>query len=349
MYDWAHGLEDSIERVTHSICTLEFEDHRPLYDWFIDRLGIYHPRQIEFARLSLTFTVMSKRLLKQLVDDRRVAGWDDPRLPTISGLRRRGYSPAAIRAFCAHIGVKKFNATTEVELLEHFLRQDLNATSPRAMAVLDPLKVVLIDYPADQVEELAAVNNPEDATAGSRRVPFTRELWIEREDFLEDPPKGFFRLSPGREVRLRYAYFITCREVVKDAAGRVIELRCTHDPASRGGDAPDGRKVKATLHWVSAPQAVDAEVRLYGRLFTVADPLAAGGDFLDHLDPASLVVRTGAKLEPSLATASPFSRFQFERLGYFSADPDTRPGRPVFNRTATLRDAWAKAREVAGG
>mgnify|MGYP000411159062 CR=1 FL=1 len=347
MYDWAHGLEDSIEGITHSICTLEFENHRPLYDWFLDALGVHHPQQIEFARLNLTYTVMSKRKLLRLVQEGHVRGWDDPRMPTISGMRRRGYSPEAIREFCRVIGVNKFNSTVDVQLLEHCLRQDLNKTSPRVMAVLRPLKVVIENYPDGQVEELEAVNNPEDPSAGTRKVPFSRELYIEQDDFMEEPPKKFYRLAPGREVRLRYAYFVTCTDVVKDADGRIVELRCTYDPATRGGDAPDGRKVKATLHWVSAEHAVDAEVRLYEHLFTKENPeeVEEGRDFTANLNPDSLQVLTGCKAEPSLARAKPLERLQFERLGYFCVDPDTAPGRVVFNRTVTLRDTWAKVRQ----
>jgi len=344
MYDWAHGLEDSIEGITHSICTLEFENHRPLYDWFLEELGIYHPQQIEFARLNLTHTVMSKRLLGRLVKEGRVRGWDDPRMPTICGLRRRGYSPEAIRHFCSVIGVNKFNSTVDYALLEHCGREILNKTSPRVMAVLRPLKVVITNYPAGKDELLDAVNNPEDASAGTRQVPFGPELYIEQDDFLENPPKQFFRLAPGREVRLRYAYFITCREAIKDAAGRVVELRCTYDPATRGGDAPDGRKVKATLHWVSVRHAVEAEVRLYEHLFSKEDPGEApeGQDFTVNLNPDSLEVVTGCRVEPSLAQARPLDRFQFERLGYFGVDPDSKPGKLVFNRTITLKDTWAR-------
>ncbi len=344
MYDWAHGLEDSLEGVTHSICTLEFEIHRPLYDWFLDRLGIHHPRQIEFARLNLGYTVMSKRKLLQLVRDGRVNGWDDPRMPTLCGLRRRGFPPAAIRHFCDLVGVTKFNSLTDMALLEHCVREELNASAPRAMAVLNPLKVVIETYPEDQVEELEAVNNPEDPAAGSRRVPFCRELWIERDDFMEHPPAKFFRLAPGREVRLRYGYLVTCREAVRGPDGEICELRCIHDPATRGGNAPDGRKVKATIHWVSARHAVDAEVRLYDRLLSVADPGAESpdADFRDFLNPGSLSVVPGAKAEPMLADAKPGERWQFERLGYFCADPDTRPGKPVFNRVVPLKDTWAK-------
>jgi len=345
MYDWAHGLEDSLEKITHSICTLEFENHRPLYDWFLDELGIYHPQQIEFARLNLTYTVMSKRKLLQLVQQKVVNGWDDPRMPTISGMRRRGYSPAAIRDFCKVIGVNKFNSTVDFALLEHCLRKDLNLHSQRVMAVLNPLKVVITNYPEGQTEELAAVNNPENPGAGTRPVPFSRELYIEQEDFMENPPKKFFRLSPGREVRLRYAYFITCQEVVKNAKGEIVELRCTYDPATKGGDAPDGRKVKATLHWVSALHAVDAQVRLYDHLFNQENPEDApeGKTFLDTLNPGSLQVLQGCKLEPSLAKVAPGSRYQFERLGYFCVDTkDSTEGRPVFNRIVQLRESWGK-------
>ncbi|MBI5014553.1 MAG: glutamine--tRNA ligase/YqeY domain fusion protein [Deltaproteobacteria bacterium] len=341
MYDYAHGQSDSIEGITHSVCTLEFEDHRPLYDWFCDALGIYHPRQIEFARLNLTFTMMSKRRLLDLVQQRLVVGWDDPRMPTLSGLRRRGYTPEALRDFCSRIGVAKRDSTVDLALLEHCLREDLNRRAPRVMAVLRPLRVVLTNYPEGRVEELEAVNNPEDTAAGTRKVPFSRVLYIERDDFREDPPKKFFRLAPGREVRLRYAYFIKCEEVVKDAAGEVVELRCTYDAATLGGDAPDGRKVKATIHWVSAAHAVEAEVRLYDRLFTVPNP-AAEEDWVATLNPASLETLVGCRLEPSLSAASPGERFQFERLGYFCADPDASSGRPVFNRTVTLKDQWAK-------
>ena len=351
MYDWAHGLEDSLEKITHSICTLEFENHRPLYDWFLDELGIYHPRQIEFARLNLTYTVMSKRKLLQLVQQGHVAGWDDPRMPTICGLRRRGYSPEAIRNFCSRIGVNKFNSTVDVALLEHCLRENLNKTAPRVMAVLDPLKVVIENYPASQTEQLDAVNNPEDSTAGTRKVPFGRELYIERDDFLEDPPKKFFRLAPGREVRLRYAYFITCKEVIKDASGNIVELRCTYDPATRGGDSPDGRKVKATLHWVSAPDAIEAEVRLYERLFNKEDPedLEEGCDFTDDLNPDSVKILGSCFVEPSVKTARPADRFQFERLGYFCVDPDSAAAKLVFNRTVTLKDTWAKLQKRQTG
>jgi glutaminyl-tRNA synthetase len=349
-YDFAHGQSDAIEGITHSICTLEFEDHRPLYDWLLDHLPVPHrPRQIEFARLNLTHTVLSERRLIELVRDGHVAGWDDPRMPTISGLRRRGYPPEAIRDFATRIGVAKANSTVAVELLEHCVREHLNRGAPRRMAVLDPVKMVIENYPEGQAEELDAVNNPEDATAGTRKVAFGREVLIEREDFMEDPPAKFFRLTPGREVRLRYAYFITCREAVKDAGGRVTELRCTYDPATRGGDAPDGRRVKATLHWVSAARAVPAEVRLYGHLFRAAEPGAETGNALDDLDPCSLKVLTGAMVEPALGEVAPGETMQFERQGYFCADPDSRPGRPVFNRTVALRDSWARIRARAGG
>jgi len=345
-YDWAHGQSDSIEGVTHSICTLEFEVHRPLYDWFLDQLGVHHPQQIEFARLNLSHTVLSKRRLLELVQAGLVSGWDDPRMPTISGFRRRGFTPEAIARFCETIGVAKDNSIVDLPLLEMCVREHLNRTAPRAMAVLQPLKVVITNYPEDKAEEFDCVNNPEDPAAGTRQVPFARELWIERDDFMEEPPSKFYRLAPGREVRLRYAYFIKCEEVVKDAAGQVVELRCTYDPATRGGDnPPDGRKVKATLHWVSARHAVGAEVRLYDTLFTVRDPSSVpeGGDWKDTLNPRSLETISDAKLEPALAGAGPESRWQFERLGYFVADRrDSKPGAPVFNRTVTLRDEWAK-------
>ena len=348
MYDWAHGLEDSIEKITHSICTLEFENHRPLYDWFLDALDSYHPQQIEFARLNLTYTVMSKRKLLQLVQEGLVTGWDDPRMPTICGLRRRGYSPEAIREFCRRIGVNKFNSTVDIALLDHCLREDLNKTSPRVMAVLRPLKVVIENYPADRVEELDAINNPEDPSAGARKVPFSREFYIETEDFMEEPPKKFFRLAPGREVRLRYAYFVTCTDVIKDENAQVVELRCTYDPATRGGDAPDGRKVKSTLHWVSASKALEAEVRLYDHLFTREDPdkTAKGADFRSNLKPNSLEVLSSCRVEPSLAGAEPGTRYQFERLGYFCVDPDSSPEELVFNRTVTLRDTWARMQKA---
>ncbi len=348
MYDWAHGLEDSIERITHSVCTLEFENHRPLYDWFLEELGVYHPQQIEFARLNLSYTVMSKRKLLQLVRDGLVSGWDDPRLPTICGLRRRGYSPEAIRNFCRRIGVNKFNSTVDIALLEHCVREDLNKTSPRVMAVLWPLKVIIDNYPKGQVEEMEAINNPEDPSAGTRKVPFSRELYIEREDFMEEPPKKFYRLAPGREVRLRYAYFVRCTEVIKDANGEVVELHCTYDPATRGGDAPDGRKVKSTLHWISAPDALKAEIRLYNPLFTKENPddVAEGEDFKANLNPNSLEVLADCRIEPSLAGAAPLSRYQFERLGYFCVDADSSDEKLVFNRTVTLRDQWARIQKA---
>lgn len=344
MYDWAHGLEDSIEGITHSICTLEFENHRPLYDWFLDALEVYHPQQIEFARLNLTYTVMSKRKLLRLVADGHVSAWDDPRMPTISGLRRRGFSPAAVRNFCKTIGVNKFNSTIDFALLEHCLRQNLNKTSPRVMAVLNPLKVVITNFPEGQIDTLEAVNNPEDPAAGNRQVPFARTLYIERDDFMEDPPRKFFRLAPGREVRLRYAYFITCTDVIKDDQGNVTELRCTYDPATRGGDAPDGRKVKATLHWVSAEHSLDAEVRVYDHLFTQESPedTPEDQDFTANLNPDSLTVLSHCKVEPSLRDTQALDRYQFERLGYFCTDTDSRPGRLVFNKTVGLRDTWAK-------
>jgi glutaminyl-tRNA synthetase len=346
MYDYAHPISDALERITHSICTLEFEDHRPLYDWLVQNLPLPgNPQQIEFARLNLTYTVMSKRKLLQLVTEKHVSGWDDPRIPTISGLRRRGYTPEAIRRFCDEIGVAKRENVVDVGLLEFCVREDLNRRAPRAMGVLRPLKVVLENYPEDRVEQMAVVNNPEDPAAGTRQVPFSRVLYIEQDDFMLDPPKKFFRLAPGREVRLRNAYLITCTEVVRNAAGEVIELRCTYDPATRGGDAPDGRKVKATLHWVSAAHAVDAEVRLYDRLFTVESPGSGDSDFLAQLNPRSLEVLRGSKLEPSLASPAAGTRYQFERLGYFCVDPDSKPGAPVFNRTVTLKDTWAKIRD----
>jgi len=344
MYDFAHGQSDSLERVTHSMCTLEFEDHRPLYNWFIEQLEIFPSRQIEFDRLNLTYTQLSKRKLLQLVQQKHVSGWDDPRMPTLSGLRRRGYTPEAIRNFCKAIGVSKTNGSIELAMLEHFVREDLNKRAPRAMAVLRPLKVVIDNYPQNQVEEMDAVNNPEDATAGTRKVPFSRALYIERDDFREDPPKGYYRLSPGREVRLRYAYLVTCTRVVKNEKDEVIEVHCTYDPATRGGNTPDGRKVKSTIHWVSAAHASDAEVRLYETLFTKEDPndTKDGEDFTVNLNPQSLEVSKSAKLEPSLNNAPAGSRFQFERLGYFCVDLDSTPGKPVFNRTVALKDTWAK-------
>jgi glutaminyl-tRNA synthetase len=341
-YDYAHGQSDAIEGITHSICTLEFEDHRPLYDWFVENLPVpSRPRQYEFARLNLTYTVLSKRFLLRLVNEGRVRGWDDPRMPTISGIRRRGFPPEAVRQFADMIGVGRREGVVEYEMLEHCVRDVLNRTAERRMGVLRPLKVVLTNYREGQVEEFEAVNNPEDAAAGTRKVPFSRELWIERDDFMEDPPKKFYRLSPGREVRLRAAYFITCQEVVKDAAGEVVELRCTYDPATRGGSAGDGRSPKATLHWVSAPHSVAGEVRLYSHLFRRPDP-GATGDLLDDLNPESEEVLTGARLEPALAGLPVGSRVQLERLGYFSVDKDSTAERPVFNRIVTLRDTWAR-------
>jgi glutaminyl-tRNA synthetase len=351
MYDFTHCLSDALECITHSICTLEFENNRALYDWVLDQLELScRPHQYEFARLNLSYTVLSKRKLIQLVTEGHVSGWDDPRMPTISGFRRRGYTPEAIRAFCDRIGVAKANSVVDIALLEYSIREDLNRRAPRMMGVLRPLKVVIENYPEGQTEQLEAVNNPEDAAMGTRQVPFSRELYIEEEDFREDPPKKFFRLAPGREVRLRYAYFITCREAVKDPrTGRIIELRCTYDPATKGGDAPDGRKVKATLHWVSAGQAVDAEVRLYDRLFTKPNPdeKVDGKTFKDFLNPDSLKKLTGCKLEPSLAQAAPGDFFQFERLGYFCVDTESKaPAALVFNRTVTLRDTWAKIEQA---
>ena len=344
MYDFAHGQSDSIEKITHSICTLEFEDHRPLYDWYIRELGIFAPQQIEFDRLNLTYTILSKRRLLALVQEGAVAGWDDPRMPTLSGIRRRGYTPEAIRTFCSRIGVSKTNGVIELGLLEHAVREDLNRRAHRAMAVLKPLKLVIDNYPDDQVEHMEAVNNPEDASYGVRTVPFSKVLYIEQDDFRETPPKGYFRLYPGNEVRLRYGYLVRCTGVVKNEAGEVVEVHCTYDPATRGGNTPDGRKVKSTIHWVSAAHAIDAEVRLYDNLFKVENPndTPEGGDWRDHLNPDSLVVVPQAKLEPSLAEADPGARYQFERLGYFCVDPDSRPGRLVFNRTVGLRDTWAK-------
>jgi glutaminyl-tRNA synthetase len=344
MYDFAHGESDSIETITHSICTLEFEDHRPLYDWYLAQLGIYHPQQIEFDRLNLTYTLLSKRKLLALMQNKLVQGWDDPRMPTISGLRRRGYTPDAIRKFCGRVGVSKTNGITELGLLEYFLREDLNKRAARVMAVLRPLRLVIDNYPEGQVDQMDAVNNPEDESKGSRKVPFSRVLYIEQDDFREDPPKQYFRLAPGREVRLRYGYFVTCTSVMKDANGQVTQIHCTYDPATRGGNAPDGRKVKSTIHWVSAEHAIDAEVRLYDTLFTREDPnqVDEGQEFTANLNPQSLEVVNGAKLEPSLRGAAAGSSFQFERLGYFSVDPDTKPDKLVFNRTVALRDAWAK-------
>ncbi len=349
-YDFAHGQSDSIERVTHSLCTIEFEDHRPLYDWFLEQLDIFRSRQIEFAPLNLTYTLLSKRKLARLVQEGHVFSWNDPRMPTLSGLRRRGYTPEAIRAFCEHIGIAKKDNTVEIQLLEHCLRQDLNQRAPRKMAVLCPLRVVIENYPKDQSEQLEAVNNPEDPSAGARQVPFSRVLYIEREDFMEDPPRKFYRLAPGREVRLRYAYFITCREVIRNIeSGEIEELRCSYDPETRGGDAPDGRKVKATLHWISAEHALDAEVRVYDYLFSKEDAneTAEGEDFIVNLNPNSLKVMKGCKLEPSLRDASPGTTYQFERLGYFCLDrPDSRPEALIFNRTVSLRDSWARLQKT---
>jgi glutaminyl-tRNA synthetase len=356
MYDYAHGQSDSIEQVTHSMCSLEFADHQPLYRWFIEQLGIFPSQQIEFDRLSITYTLMSKRKLLQLVQEGRVNGWDDPRMPTLSGVRRRGYTPEAIRAFVATAGVSRTNGIVDIEMLEHFQRNDLNHRSRRAMAVLQPLKVIIDNYPADlpngDIAEFVEVqNNPEDPEAGTRQVPFSRELYIEQDDFREVPPPKYYRLSPGKEVRLRNAYFITAQNVVKDAAGNVIEVHCTYDPLSRGGQSPDGRKVKSTMHWVSAAHAISAEIRLYDKLFSKPDPydLAEGQDVLDNLNPNSLEVVNNAKLEPSLASAKPGDRFQFERVGYFCVDPDSAEGKLVFNRTLPLKDTWAKIEKKAGG
>ena len=345
MYDWAHGIEDSIEGVTHSLCSLEFEDHRPLYDWFLDALGIFHPQQIEFARLNFTYTVMSKRFFKRMIDEGIVRGFDDPRLPTLSGLRRRGYPPEALINACKMIGVAKTNSTVDLALLEHCVREELNKHSARVMGVLRPLRLVIDNYPEGQVEEFDALNNPEDPAAGTRKVPFSRVLYIEQDDFREVPPPKYFRLSPGREIRLKYAYFVTCTGVIKDPkTGEVTEVHCAYDPASRGGDAPDHRKVKSTIHWVSAAQALEAEVRLYDNLFTKEDPndVEDGADFISNVNRNSLEVLTSCRIEPLLAGAAPGSRYQFERMGYFCVDPDTTPGKPVFNRTVTLRDDWAK-------
>ena len=340
MYDWAHGLEDSIEKITHSLCTLEFQDHRPIYDWFLDQLDVYHPQQIEFARLNLSYTVMSKRKLKKLVDDNLVSGWDDPRMPTISGFRRRGYSPKSIQNFMFEVGIAKRDNVMEIAKLESTLREDLNKRCERRMAVLNPLKVVITNYPEDQVETLRAVNNPENESDGKRDLPFSKEIYIEKDDFMEDPPKKFFRLSPGREVRLRYAYFITCEEVIKDSEGNITELHCKYDPETKGGNAPDGRKVKATLHWVSASNAIDAEIRKYDRLFHKPEP-DKEDNFMDAINPNSLEVLSNCKLEPSLMDVQIGESIQFERLGYFCKDPDSKDS-PVFNQTVALRDSWAK-------
>jgi glutaminyl-tRNA synthetase len=347
MYDFTHCLSDSIERITHSICTLEFEDHRPLYDWFLDELGVYHPQQIEFARLNLTYTLMSKRKLLQLVQEGHVAGWDDPRMPTVAGLRRRGYTPEAIRDFATRVGVAKRDSTVDIALLEHCLREDLNLRATRVMAVLRPLKVVIDNYPDDQVEQVEAVNNPEDPGMGTRILPFSKTIYIEQDDFMEEPPKKFFRLAPGREVRLKHAYYITCTDVVRDASGNIIEVHCSYDPASRGGGTPDGREVKGTLHWVSAAHAIPAEVRLYDHLFTKEDPGEDGGDFRTLLNPHSLDRLTGCLVEPTLAEARPGMPYQFLRQGYFCADSgDSRPDHLVFNRTVPLRDSWAKIQKA---
>ena len=345
MYDWAHGLEDSVEGITHSICTLEFENHRPLYDWFLDEIGIYHPQQIEFARLNLTYTIMSKRMLKELVDGKYVKGWDDPRLPTISGMRRRGYSPESIRNFCSRIGVAKVNSIVDFEFLEYCVREDLNKTSPRFMGVLKPLKVVIENYPKDKVEQFDAVNNPEDPKAGTRKITFSKTLYIEQDDFMEDPPKKFYRLAPGQEVRFRYSYLVTCQKAIKKD-GRIVELRCTFDPETKGGYAPDGRKVKSTIHWVSAENAIDAEIRLYDRLFTIEDPAGQKEkDYKDFLNPNSLEILKDCKVEPGIKNLKPLDRFQFERLGYFCIDKETKKEKPVINRTVTLRDTWAKIKQ----
>lgn len=353
MYDFTHGLSDSIERITHSICTLEFENHRPLYDWFLEQLGVFHPQQIEFARLNLTYTVLSKRKLLTLVTENHVDGWDDPRMPTISGYRRRGYTPESIRNFCKEIGVTKYNSLTDIHLLERSIREHLNRISPRVMGVLDPLKVVIENFPEDKVEYRDAVNNPEDPAAGTRPVAFTRELYIERDDFMEDPPRKFFRLAPGKEVRLRYAYFLKCEEVIKDpVTGEVTELRCSYDPETSGGHAPDGRKVKGTIHWVSASESVQADVRLYEHLFSCEDPNAIqeGDDWRNHLNPNSVQVLEGCRVEACLASASPDERYQFERKGYFCLDKqDSTPEKLVFNRTVTLKDTWAKVKKKANG
>ena len=344
MYDYAHGQSDSMEKITHSICTLEFQDHRPLYNWFIEQLGIFPSQQIEFDRLNLTYTLLSKRKLLRLVQEGHVRGWDDPRMPTLVGIRRRGFTPESIRNFCASIGVSKTDGVLELAMLEHYVREDLNKRTPRAMAVLRPLKVVIDNYPEHQHEEMDAINNPEDANAGTRKVPFSRVIYIEQDDFREDPPKQYFRLSPGREVRLRYGYFITCTSVLKNDQGEVVQVHCTYDPATRGGNAPDGRKVKSTIHWISAAHAIDAEIRIYNNLFIKENPneVQEGQDFTANLNPHSLEVVSTAKLEPSLSNAEVGSRYQFERLGYFCVDPDSRPGALVFNRTLPLKDTWAK-------
>jgi len=345
MYDWAHGLEDSIEGITHSICTLEFENHRPLYDWFLDQLDVYHPQQIEFARLNLSYTVMSKRMLKELVDEGFVTGWDDPRMPTISGMRRRGYSPASIKNFSARIGVGKVNSTIDIDFLEHCVREDLNKTASRFMGVLHPLKVIIDNYTDTTMEELEAINNPEDPAAGKRKIPFSKEIYIEQEDFMEDPPKKFYRLAPGREIRLRYAYYLTCNEVVKED-DTITELRCSIDPETRGGYAPDGRKVKATIHWVSAAHACNAEIRLYDRLFSISEPAGEKDtDFKTYLNNDSLQILKDCKIEPAIKSLKPYDRFQFERTGYFCIDPDTTTDNIIINRSVTLRDTWKKIQQ----
>jgi glutaminyl-tRNA synthetase len=352
MYDWAHGQSDSIEGITHSMCDLGYEEHRPLYDWFIEQLGIFHPRQIEYARLNLSYTVLSKRYLLQLVEDGHVRGWDDPRMPTLAGIRRRGYTPEAIRTFLDRIGVAKKDSLVDIALLEHCLREDLNKRTPRVMAVLQPLRVVIENYPEGQVEEVEAINNPEDASMGTRQLPFSRVLYVEGDDFREDPPRKWFRLAPDREVRLKHAYYITCVDVIKDSeTGKVVELRCTYDPESRGGSTPDGRKVRGTLHWISAAHALDATVRLYEHLFAKPDPMDVeeGSRFMESLNPNSLEILTGCKVEPSLADSEPGTRYQFLRTGYFCTDPDSVEGRLVFNRTATLRDTWAKIEKAQQG
>jgi glutaminyl-tRNA synthetase len=350
MYDYTHGQSDSIEKITHSICTLEFENHRPLYDWFIEQLGIYHPQQIEFARLNLTYTVLSKRKLLELVQSGSVSGWNDPRMPTISGFRRRGYTPEAIRNFCKKVGVAKFDSVVDIALLEHCIREDLNKRAPRVMGVLRPLKVVIDNYPEGQVDELTAVNNPEDPAAGTRKVPFSKVLYIEQDDFKEVPPPKYFRLFPGQEVRLRYAYYVKCTGVVKNEKGEVTEVHCTYDPATKGGDSPDGRKVKSTIHWVSAAHAVEAEVRMYDHLFTkpYPDEVEEGKDWKTNLNPKSLETLSDCKLEPCLKTTVPGDRFQFERNGYFCVDSDSTAGKLVFNRTVTLKDTWAKIEQKTG-
>ncbi|MBP7962782.1 MAG: glutamine--tRNA ligase/YqeY domain fusion protein [Caldilineaceae bacterium] len=350
MYDWAHGQSDAIEGITHSICTLEFEDHRPLYEWFIDSLGIHKPQQIEFAKLVLTYTMMSKRNLRRLVEEGRVSGWDDPRMPTLSALRRRGIPPKALRDLADRVGVAKTNSVVEIDLLDYFIRQNLNQSAPRRMVVLNPLKVVITNYPEGQVDMLEAINNPEDESAGTRMVPFSKEFYIEQDDFMEEPYRKFYRLAPGREVRLRYAYFVTCTDVIKDENGEIVELHCTYDPATKGGDAPDGRKVKGTLHWVSAAHAVDAEIRNYDRLFSAETPGSTTGNWMDDLNPASLEILTNAKLEPALVDAEMGVTVQFERQGYYTPDSvDSSPDHLVFNRTIALRDGWAKIQKQMNG